>query len=139
VVLGLDQCEFYGMDPLFWIKLGLAVFACLALYFVAWPLPNFLERVVKEHRSKRQGPADDAFLDYLAGEGERLDGKLAIRDDPTEVEQRIRAYAISQRLTRAEAVRRLVEVGLAAEETRGQREKLVEELRANRRETTRHA
>jgi hypothetical protein len=128
------------MDPLFWIKLGLVVFACLALYFVAWPLPNFLERVVKEHRSKRQELEDDAFFDYLAGEGERLAGRLAPQDDPTDVEQRIRAYAISRRLTRAEAVRRLVEVGLAAEESRGQREKLVDELRANQRAaTSRHA
>jgi len=128
------------MDPLFWIKLGLAVFACLALYFVAWPLPNFLERVVKEHRSRRQEPADDAFSEYLAGEGERLAGRFAPQDDPADVEQRIRAYAISQRLTRAQAVKRLVEVGLAAEEIRGQRERLVEDLRVKRREaTTRHA
>lgn len=102
------------MDPIAWIKLGIAALGCLALYLVAWPIPNYAERLLKERRSKRPDWAEDAFLDYLASEGEQL-AAATQRAEPAELEQRIAAYAHSHQLTRSEAMRVLIETGLETE------------------------
>jgi hypothetical protein len=110
------------MSALSVVKVGLAVFACIALYFLAWPIPNYLERLSLEARNKRRNPADSAFNDYLERERRLLAAeKVQAERLDEELEERVAVYARTRGCTRSEAISRLVEAGLDAELRKGGR------------------
>jgi len=99
---------------MYWIKIGLIALGCFALYLLAWPIPNYVEKLFKGRRGGDSDWPETAFVDHFGS------GTQPTENLPVELERQIAAFARTHQLTRSEAIQALVETGLAIEAQRTQ-------------------